>query len=166
MLAALAIAGCGGKVVVSPDGGGSGGSSTTSSSASSSASSSSGAANCPGGCPMGTVCLYGSGTCAPTCDPSGLVPCGKGLVCNQCATGSCPGCEDCVAACLPAQPGQCDDHDDCAAGSVCIYGAGKCAPKCDASAPSCPTPDLVCNPCATSPCPGCDACLGACTESF
>lgn len=150
----VALAGCGGNVVVSGSGGAGG--------SASSSSSSSGGPSCADGCPDGEVCV--GGKCAQSCD--GFTPCAQGLVCNTCATSSCPTCDDCVGACEPAKPGECDDHDDCAMGMVCIYGSGQCAPACSLVPPECPTPDLVCNPCATAPCPGCEACLGACTESF
>ncbi|MCC6554719.1 MAG: hypothetical protein IT372_17230 [Polyangiaceae bacterium] len=161
------LAGCSGGVVVDPPGsGGGGGGSTTSTTSTTSTSTSTGGCQSHDQCPGGQLCIFGSGQCAPACDASTLDPCGPGLVCDPCATSSCPGCENCTAACLPAAPGQCDDHDDCAQGSVCIYGSGQCAPACDESAPACPDPDLVCNPCATGSCPGCDDCVGACTESF
>lgn len=175
LVAASALAGCGGNVAISPGTGGSGGGSATASgggsgastaTSASSSSSSSGSMMCPGGCPKGSACVFDTGECALQCDGTGFTPCGPGLVCNGCGTSSCFGCKDCVAVCLPAQPGKCDDHDDCAKGYVCIYGMGTCAPKCNENPPSCPTPDLICNPCATATCPVCDSCLGACTESF
>jgi hypothetical protein len=166
----LLVAACGGTVVVDGSAGSSSASSGNSSSGSSTstaASSSSGGSGCAvSGCAPDQVCLFTTGQCAFACDSGSLTPCGPGLICVDCATGSCPGCKDCVAACLTAAPGTCDDHDDCAPGDVCLYGAGQCAPACSPVPPSCPTPDLVCNPCATSSCPGCDNCLGACTESF
>ncbi|MFT3767149.1 MAG: hypothetical protein QM820_16755 [Minicystis sp.] len=160
--ATLALAACGGNVVVQPGSGGAGGGTTTTMTSSTS----SGGSKCNGACPQGFVCLWGSDQCVQTCNPEGVTPCGAGLVCDGCATSSCPDCDDCVGACLPAQNGQCDAHDDCAPGSVCLFGAGKCAPECSMEAPSCPSPDLVCNPCATSSCPVCADCRGACTESF
>ena len=160
--ASLTLAACGGNVVLPPGSGGSGGNGgdTTASS------STGGTLSCANGCPQGTVCLLGSNTCAPSCDPSGFTPCGAGTVCDMCASSSCPLCDDCVAACLPAQPGKCDDHDDCPKGQVCLYGLGECAPACSDVPPQCQVPDQVCNDCATSSCPGCEDCVGACTGSF
>ncbi|MBI4951998.1 MAG: hypothetical protein HY908_08190 [Myxococcales bacterium] len=109
------------------------------------------------------VCVFATGECADACDP--FTPCGVGWVCNNCLTSSCPGCFDCLSGCAPAMPGQCDDHDDCGGGNVCIYGAQTCAPPCAAGG-WCADPNLVCNPCATSSCPGCEDCVGACTASF
>lgn len=153
--AALASAGaCGSDVTGGGGGGGAaGGSSSTSSSGCQSS------ADCG---PGGPVCLLGSGSCVPACDPMGLEPCAAGLVCDGCATSSCPMCDDCVAACVPAAPGACDHHDDCAQGEVCVYSSGTCAPACDSAMPSCPTPDLVCADCVTSSCPGCEDCVSAC----
>lgn len=171
---ALLVSGCGGTVVVD----GAGGSSSTSAADSSSNTSNSststtmtssvtGPVGCEvTGCDPDQICVFGSGQCAYPCKLGELTPCGAGLVCVGCVTGSCPDCDDCIDACLPAAPGSCDDHDDCAPANVCIYGAGVCAPACSPDMPGCPTPDLVCNFCATSSCPGCEDCVGACTESF
>ena len=162
--AAAALAGCGGDVVTEPGGGGSAGGSSTSSTSTST--STVGGCQAHTDCPPDNVCLFDSGLCAPACGVNGFETCGPGLVCDTCATSACPGCENCVGACLPVAPGQCDDHDDCPQGDVCLYGTGLCAPGCDGAMPSCPSPDLVCNPCATGSCPGCNDCVGACTESF
>jgi hypothetical protein len=110
--------------------------------------------DCPGG-----LCVFSTGTCAPPCGDI-CSPCGPGLVCDGCATSSCPGCLDCGGACLAAAPGQCDDHDDCAQDEVCLYGTGKCAPTCGASA--CADPNMICDACATAGCPCCKNCGAAC----
>ncbi len=163
---ATAVTGCGGSVVVG--GGGSGGEGGGSTSTSTGTPSTTGTptptpgcddhADCPGG-----VCIFSSGLCSVGCDPS--EGCGDGQICEGCATSSCYGCKDCMAACVPASPGQCDSHDDCGDGRVCLFGAQKCAPKCNEIG-GCDDPNLVCNDCATSSCPFCEDCVGACTESF
>lgn len=162
-LALLSLA-CNGNVVVGSggaggEGGGSGGATTTTTTTSTTTPAGCQAhTDCPGG-----LCIFSSGLCSVPCTL--FEPCPQGEVCGACATGSCPQCDDCVAACLPAQAGQCDDHDDCPATSVCLYGAQTCAPKCT-DAGGCADPNLVCNDCATGSCPGCEDCVGACTESF
>lgn len=51
-------------------------------------------------CPAGQVCLFGfgAGFCAQSCASDG--DCGGFEFCDQCATGSCCGCDNCVGACL------------------------------------------------------------------
>lgn len=52
-------------------------------------------------CEDGEVCRFGSvGKCALSCDPGAADPCPGTAICDGCATGSCPECEDCVAACV------------------------------------------------------------------
>ena len=51
------------------------------------------------GCPAGEVCFYPTGLCVPACDLDGACP-NPGLVCDNCATGSCCGCENCISACV------------------------------------------------------------------
>ncbi|MCA9625533.1 MAG: hypothetical protein KC731_41210, partial [Myxococcales bacterium] len=51
-------------------------------------------------CPNGEICLHESRTCAPSCI-NGTGCADPNLVCNDCATGSCCGCEDCTDACVP-----------------------------------------------------------------
>lgn len=161
---ATAVTGCGGDVVVGGGGsGGEGGGSTSTGTPSTTGTPTPTQvcvdhADCPGG-----VCLFSSGLCSVGCDPS--QGCGAGQICEECATSSCNGCKDCQAACVPASPGQCDSHDDCGDGRVCLFGAQKCAPKCNGIG-GCDDPNLVCNDCATSSCPFCEDCVGACTESF
>ena len=86
--------------------------------------------------------------------------CPGGQICNDCATGSCPGCEDCVAACVEAPPGECDDHQDCVAGERCVFTSNRCEPECDAA--GCADPNLVCVDCATSSGPCLKDCLSVC----
>jgi hypothetical protein len=157
LVAGLALAGCGGKVYLDPAGAGAAGGGGSSSGSGSGCSDSS-------ECPPNAVCVFDTGTCAPVCEPFGLeAQCGEGLVCNDCATSSCPSCEDCKAACVKAAEGQCDDHDDCPSDSVCLYSSGTCAIACNPATAICPK-ETKCDSCATSSCPGCDDCLGACVQ--
>lgn len=160
----VSAAGCGGNVVV--DGGGDGGQGGTASvgpgpgPGPGPGSTSSGSTACDDHADCtGDVCLFGSGTCAAPCTT--FEPCPTGLFCDGCATSSCPMCDDCVAACVSADPGQCDDHDDCPPEQLCVYATQTCAPQCTADG-LCADPSLVCDFCATSSCPGCENCLGAC----
>jgi hypothetical protein len=105
------------------------------------------------------VCLFESGSCARICGEP-CTPCGAGLVCDPCATSSCPNCFDCRSACVLAAPGTCDDHDDCGADQVCLFGEGQCAPTCDS--PECSDPNMICAGCVTSSCPCCKDCGSAC----
>ncbi len=156
---------CGGTTVVDPGGGGNGGNggnpSTSSSGGNTSSSTSSGTIGCDqdNPCPPNAVCIWETGQCAMVC--GGMCDgCPTDEVCNDCATGSCPGCEDCVAACTPAQPGQCDDHTDCETDEVCLFGSGQCAPACNSN--GCADPNLVCDNCASSSAPCLADCVGAC----
>lgn len=165
---AVLLVACGGGVVFdggSSGGGGSGGTGSTTGTSSTSSTTTGGGCSDQQSCPPNSICLLGSGQCVEACSSDGFTPCPQGLVCDPCASSSCPTCDDCLAACMPAKDGACDDHDDCAMGSVCIYGAGVCAPSCN-DIGGCADPNLVCDPCATSSCPGCENCLGACTMSF
>lgn len=161
----LAFAACGGTTVVDPGSGGSGGTggapSTSSSGGSTSSSTSSGTVGCNEdvACPPNSVCIWSTGVCAEVCGDM-CSSCPTGEVCNDCATGSCPGCEDCVAACTPAQPGQCDDHTDCATEEVCVFSSGQCEPSCTSQV--CADPNLVCADCVTSSGPCLADCVGAC----
>lgn len=153
------LSACGGTVV---EPGGSGGSTTTGTNTNTGTTTTTTTGpSCGDGCPPNSVCIWETGTCAPVCNPDTFMPCGTGLVCDQCATGSCADCENCVAACVPVKGSACDDHDDCAADEVCLYAAHTCAPKCGAN-DTCADPKLTCNTCATPSCPVCSSCLGAC----
>ncbi len=123
LLGALALAvpaACSGTVVVDSDGGGgagAGAAGTTSASVTNSTttagapvssvtvgSTSTGVTPCDEhrdcGPTLGTdVCVFSGGFCAKRCGPASP-PCPPGSTCDECATGSCPGCEDCVGACL------------------------------------------------------------------
>lgn len=60
--------------------------------------------------------------------------------------------------------GSCGSHADCPEG-LCIFATGVCAPACsEGLCPSC-GPGSVCDTCATSSCPDCDDCLGACAPA-
>ncbi|MCC6525893.1 MAG: hypothetical protein IT373_24815, partial [Polyangiaceae bacterium] len=138
-LGALTLGACGGKAVIDPGAGGSTGSTTTTTSTTASCDA---PADCPGG-----VCLYATGVCAGPCQATpGGSACGPGQVCNDCATGSCPTCLDCVAACVPATNGACDNHDDCAGTEVCVYWQQSCAPTCTPGSTDC-GPSLYCDAC-------------------
>jgi hypothetical protein len=152
----LATVACGGEAVIAPPSGSGGNSSTTSTTV---GSTTTGGGCQMGDCPPNSVCV--DGTCRATCDL--FNPCPVGEVCDECATSSCPGCLDCVAACLPGEPGTCDDHDDCNAGELCVYSQQICAPTCDANG-ACADPNTVCVDCATSSCPGCEDCAAVCLE--
>ncbi|MEQ9318762.1 MAG: hypothetical protein RIF41_06360 [Polyangiaceae bacterium] len=160
------LAACGGSTVVGPGGdggGGSGGDATTSGSGGSpTGSSSSGMTGCTthDDCPGDDVCLFGTGQCAPSCGEF-CDACDPGTVCDGCATGSCPGCADCVAACVPIQDGMCDENDPCPNGEVCLHEQRVCAPPCTLNG-TCDDPGLQCNDCVTGSCCGCEDCVAAC----
>ena len=50
-------------------------------------------------CATDEVCIYGMSECFPSCTSSACAD--PNVVCDECATGSCPCCYDCVAACMP-----------------------------------------------------------------
>ncbi len=52
-------------------------------------------------CAMAEVCVWDEQRCAPSCN-SGVCA-DPNMVCQQCATGSCCGCEDCVGVCTSAE---------------------------------------------------------------
>lgn len=56
-------------------------------------------ASCEGGCAGGELCWYSKNICVPEPGEGGTCPDGYALA--ECATGSCPGCRDCVPACIP-----------------------------------------------------------------
>jgi hypothetical protein len=156
---------CGGIAVIDPDDGEGGSGATTSVTTTSTSSTSTGPGACgPGNeCPPNAVCILGTGQCALSCNAADFCEtCPAGEICDSCATSSCPGCYDCVAACVPVTGDQCDDHDDCPADYLCQYTTGQCEPSCDASA--CADPNLVCADCFTSSCPCCDDCLSLCVS--
>ena len=107
------------------------------------------------------LCLFATGECAPACAPDSCDSCGEGRVCDSCASSSCPECPDCLAACVPTQPGRCDDDDGCPEGELCNYFGGFCEEACRPDG-TCVTPGKFCDPCATSTCCSCDSCSGLC----
>lgn len=161
IVAALAGAsGCGGKAIIDTAGAAGATGSTTSATTSTTSTTTKTCAS-PSDCP-GAVCIFATGTCAPACNAApGGAPCGAGLVCNECATGSCPSCLDCVAACMPALNGACDNHDDCGANDLCLYFQNTCAQACTVGGNECGA-NAFCDACATSSCPACNDCLAAC----
>ena len=109
--------------------------------------------------------------------------CAVGQYCNQCATASCPVCEDCVGLCQdsPCQSeevAECDRvRPRCDEGLVSVIreGCWQCVDQI-ACEPSlipqgmCMTNDecevgSYCDECATSSCQGCADCVGLCTVS-
>ncbi len=52
-------------------------------------------------CPMAEVCVWDKQLCAPSCNNG--VCADPNMVCHECATGSCCGCEDCVGVCTSAE---------------------------------------------------------------
>ena len=159
--ALLLVAACGDTVNDDSAGGagGEGGGGASSGSGSSTATGAGGACDEHEDCGPGNVCLFGQGTCAPSCDATdSCESCGEGTACNMCATGSCPGCRDCVAACLPLQAGACDENDACPPDQVCVWEQHLCAPLCDASG-GCADPNQICADCVTGSCCGCDNCV-------
>ncbi len=163
-LFALSFAACGGTAVVEQGTGGAGGASAstaTSVVSSSVTSTSTGPGPCTSHeqCPGG-VCIFSAGVCAPSCGAGYCESCGPGYACEQCATSSCPGCLDCLGACLPTPEGRCDDDDPCPPGQECLYSYGYCTPSCG---PDLSCPDFYyCDTCATSACCGCENCAPAC----
>jgi hypothetical protein len=110
-------------------------------------------------CGDSETCVFATGTCSATCGDD--VGCIDGFVCDDCATSSCPGCEACRPACVPAPPpGGCTDHEDCGEDLLCVYGGGFCTAPCEVD-DDCGS-KAYCDPCLTSSCPGCDDCLGGC----
>lgn len=55
--------------------------------------------SCDLGCDNAQICWYARGQCVPAPESGGTCP--SGYLYKACATGSCPLCRDCVAACLP-----------------------------------------------------------------
>ncbi len=106
------------------------------------------------------VCIFATGQCAPPCTDGSCDACGPGSVCNGCATSSCPGCLDCVAACVPNTEGRCDEDDTCPPDLVCHYQIGFCVQPC-ISDDQCGG-FAFCDLCATASCCSCKNCAGAC----
>jgi len=110
-------------------------------------------------CIGGTVCIFTTGTCAPSCAGDMCASCGPGAVCNDCATSSCPGCNDCLAACVSLGPDSCDNDDPCPDGQQCNFWTDSCWPICVDG--SCPV-ELSCIHCGGSSCCGCKDCVDLC----
>lgn len=158
----LMLAACGGKSVLGIPGGGGGAPGTTTTGTTTSGSTTGTTpgpctthADCPGG-----LCIFSTGTCAPSCEPDACPTCSPGSVCQGCATSSCPACDDCRAACLPVQPGECDDDDPCPAGQVCLFQQRVCAAACKTDSDC--GGFSTCVGCATGSCCGCKDCVSAC----
>ena len=147
-------AGCGGKAVVDP---GAGGATSTTSSTTTSSGVCASHDDCPGG-----VCILRTGQCAAACD-NYCDPCAPGTVCDQCATSSCPKCDDCRGGCVPKVSGQCDDNDPCGSSLVCIWAEQRCAPSCTDG--SCADASMVCAQCATGSCCACKDCVDVCIDA-
>jgi hypothetical protein len=180
VLSILSTAACGANVVYEPGGGeggqggnggdGSGASPTTSSSPTTTTTLS-GTSLCSDhtDCAPTQLCQFGTGACIDRCGP--MQGCSEGFVCDPCATSSCPFCNDCAPGCLPFDPPPpvaCDDHADCGSSAgqdVCIFSVGLCAQRCGPGSPPCP-PNSICDDCATSSCPGCRDCIGACSPTI
>ena len=134
------------------------GGATGSSSGNASSSSGSGPCETHDDC-TGNLCI--GGVCVPRCAAGQCDACTAGTVCEECATSSCPDCDDCVAACVPTPEGRCDDDDPCpGADQVCLFPYGWCAPSCESG--ECADPNMVCSECATGSCCGCENCVSAC----
>lgn len=170
LAALVTLAGCGGKAVVdAPLGnGGAGGTGATSSDVTATTVGSPSVASVttgPGGCAdhaqcPGGVCIFSTGVCAPSCGDV-CDTCGSTTICEPCATSSCPGCEDCRGACVPAETGRCDEDTPCASnGDVCLFGGRTCARACTADEQC--GDFAFCAPCASGSCCGCDDCVSAC----
>lgn len=63
-----------------------------------------------------------------------------------------------------AGPAGCTDHSACPPDSVCLFATGQCAKLCDGFCEGC-GPGSICNGCATSSCPECADCIGACVPA-
>jgi hypothetical protein len=83
--------------------------------------------------------------------------------CDACATSSCPNCEDCRAACVPANGAViCADHKNCPDTDWCVYSTNACAKRCGTGSPMDVCAEDVCQQCYTSSCATCDDCLSVC----
>lgn len=171
-LGLAALSSCGGKAVIDGppgSGGASATSGTTSQATNGTGTTSTSTGSAPDcrvqGCAMGQVCHQPTGACLRSCDPADGSGCQEGLeTCNACATSSCRGCEDCRAACVPANGATiCADQKDCPETDVCVYATNTCAKRCGTGDPADVCPSGVCQQCITSSCFGCDDCVSACT---
>ena len=52
-----------------------------------------------GDAPGSAVCVFSLGICAQRCG-GGTPPCPPSLVCDECATATCPTCKNCMGACV------------------------------------------------------------------
>ncbi len=162
---ALAVAACSGKAVIDGSANGAGGAggagSTTTTVANGPVTTGTVSCQSHDDCPSGNVCIFGKGVCAPACQAQACESCGTGSICDDCATSSCPGCDDCRAACVPLSDGACDDDDPCKEGAVCMFFQHQCVPGCTADG-GCVDPGLSCAGCASTSCCGCKDCVSAC----
>jgi hypothetical protein len=109
------------------------------------------------------VCHFPTGVCVTACAANACDSCGPGAYCEPCAMGSSPGANDCVAACLPAAEGRCDDDDPCPPESACYFPGGVCMQPCNPNLPNGGCGDFeFCDFCATGSCCGCDDCTALC----
>jgi hypothetical protein len=160
------VAACGGTVVFEEPGSGGDDSSRSSAapSSGSNATSATGAATpCTDttDCAGGEVCVLDDGECRPGCIPGDCAACGPGLVCEPCATSSCPGCKDCISACIPVTAQRCDDDDPCPDGQACLYAQGTCHEQCsEEQGDFCE--NGACSSCQTGSCCGCRDCVDLC----
>lgn len=161
----MLVTSCGGLAVVDgPAAGGTGGTSTSTTSVTTTETTTSTPTNTPpctdhDDCPDG-VCWFATGQCAARCTAESCDSCGPGRYCEPCVTSSCPDCLDCVAACVPAASGRCDDDDPCPGAKLCQWSFGTCLTPCG-SDDDCGG-FSYCDPCATSS--GCSLkdCVAAC----
>jgi hypothetical protein len=169
LLFGFSVAACGGSTVIDPGGQG-GASSSSNQNATTTSNTTSSVATGPAGCSdhrdcgEGNVCIFSTGRCARSCQNDGCASCDAGSVCDGCATSSCPACADCRAACVPIEPGQCDDDDPCGEGTLCLFDRNLCAPPCTPNG-GCSDPSLTCVDCITGSCCGCDDCVAACVTA-
>jgi len=171
---ALLFLACGGKAVLDDPLGGGGASSSATTTASTTSSetaaavtvaTSGGAPDCRlGGCSEGFVCHQPTGVCLRICDPANGESClAEVESCKPCATPSCPGCEDCRAACIPANGSSiCADHKDCPDSDLCVYSTNTCAKRCGTGSSQDVCAVGTCQQCFTTSCFGCDDCLSVC----
>ena len=56
-------------------------------------------------CGDAEVCIFNTGKCAKPSVVGKADNCSASTTCDSCATGTCPTCEDCVAACVEPPSG-------------------------------------------------------------